>query len=363
MIKYQNRCSKLIFLFALAFGLCSCHSPSEKQEDQKDPIESLDSIPKLHVIEQQSPVEQSLRGIFVIDSSIAWLSGAKGSILRSINGGDTWEIIQAPDTDSLDFRDIHAFDADHAIAISAGYPSRVYKTENAGQNWVLVHENIDSAAFMNSIEFRDNHEGIIFGDQLNGRHLLLKTTDGGNNWSLVDSNTIPIPLKIENGFAASGSCIAVDKKGNYFIGLGGENSRVFQSNDGNNWEAFESTLKSPEAYSGIYSIAYGNNTLIAVGGNFLAVDSAYSPSIYHMDDSNWQKAKGKVFGYRSVIDYCNALDLWICAGTNGIDISLDNGENWLVKSNLNINTLQFVPNSTFALAANGKGKIYKLLFQ
>ena len=49
----------------------------------------------------------SFRGASVPNNQTAWLSGSKGSVVRSIDGGKTFELIKIPDFDSIDFRSIY----------------------------------------------------------------------------------------------------------------------------------------------------------------------------------------------------------------------------------------------------------------
>lgn len=342
-------------LIALFFFACN----TSQQSKQQKTIELEFTINKV-----SSPVKSSIRGISCVDSSTVWLSGAKGTVIRSLDGGKNWDKLIEPDNDSLDFRDVQAFSKDEAIIVSAGFPSRVYRTINGGKSWSLVHENNDSAAFMNSIEFKNRKEGVILGDQLFGRHLILTTSDGGATWSRVDSTYVPQPLAIENGFAASGSCITINKEGHFFIGLGGERTRVFSSVDGLNWRATNTPMVHGEGgASGIYSIAYGNDLIMAVGGNYSKPDSTHYPIISRDQGNSWQPTPAKVNGYRSVIAYCSKADLWVCGGTNGIDWSNNNGKNWENISSENVNTLQFLPNTSKAIAASSKGNICLLDFQ
>jgi photosystem II stability/assembly factor-like uncharacterized protein len=306
---------------------------------------------------QSSPSTASIRGISVVDSNVIWLSGAAGTILQTTDGGKQWNIIPAPDQDSLDYRDVHAFSAQEAIVVSAGFPARVYRTLDRGENWQLVYENQDSAAFMNSIHFKSRSQGIIVGDQLNGCHLVLKTENIGGSWKRIDCINLPKPLKTENGFAASGSCITISPKGNYLIGLGGEKSRVFKSPKGNVWQATETTLGGGKPSRGIYSIAASPNKVIAVGGDYTQTDSSHAVSISVDNGNSWQSG-GKVHGYRSVIAYCKPYESWFCAGITGIELSLDGGKSWEVIGKQNINTLQFDRQSGKGWAAGPKGEIY-----
>lgn len=339
---------RIISYCLIILVLASCQS-KEKIIEPKDKVEI--SIEKL-----DSPVENSLRGISVLSDEIAWLSGAKGNVVKTEDGGSSWQKLSLPDKDSLDFRSLHAFSESAAIVASSGFPSRIFKTIDSGESWNLVYENKDSAAFMNSIAFRNKNEGIVFGDVLDGSHLILKTIDGGNTWNRVAAENMPEPLSIENGFAASGSCIAIDNQGKYYIALGGEKVRVFSSSNGEIWKATETPMYSGSGSKGAYSIAFGDETLIAVGGDYLEVDSARYPVIFK-DGIGWAETEGAVLGYRSVIDYCEKENIWLSAGTNGIDITYDSGITWSKISEENTNTLRFAPNSSIAFIGNSKGEI------
>src|SRR5690349_5969704 len=74
-----------------------------------------------------------LRGLSVVSSTVAWASGAKGTVLRTVDGAH-WQAMQVPEADKIDFRDIHAIDAKTAIVMGAGpgAASRIYRTEDGG---------------------------------------------------------------------------------------------------------------------------------------------------------------------------------------------------------------------------------------
>ena len=314
---------------------------------------------KISFTEQDSPLQLSLRGISVVDSNVVWLSGTKGTILRTLNGGTKWELIQAPDQDSLDFRSIYAFSAQKALVASAGFPARVYKTVDGGLKWKLVYENLDSAAFMNSIAFRGPQQGVIFGDQLGDCHLILQTLDAGNTWRRISCEKLPKPLAYENGFAASNSCIVVTRQRRYVIGLGGLKSRVFTSPRGLAWQASHTTLGGGLSSRGIYALAAGRQRLIAVGGDYTKPDSTYQASISNDQGKTWQSG-GVLNGYRSIVDYSSKHQLWMAAGTNGVDYSEDYGKSWKKVSQLELNTLQFDQASGLAWAASSKGRIFRI---
>ena len=69
---------------------------------------------------QPSGTRSSFRGLSVVDAKTVWVSGSRANFLRTTDGGTTWKLDSIAGADSLDLRDIQAFDAITAVAISAG---------------------------------------------------------------------------------------------------------------------------------------------------------------------------------------------------------------------------------------------------
>ena len=88
---------------------------------------------------QQSGVTARLRGISAVSDRTAWASGASGTILRTMDGGATWQRRSIAGTERLDFRDIDAMSAvvAYALSIGPGEASRIYKTTDGGERWEL----------------------------------------------------------------------------------------------------------------------------------------------------------------------------------------------------------------------------------
>ena len=66
-----------------------------------------------------------LRGISAASDRVVWASGAGGTILRTADGGATWQKLTIPDAQRLDFRDIDAVSETSAYALSIGAGSGV----------------------------------------------------------------------------------------------------------------------------------------------------------------------------------------------------------------------------------------------
>src|SRR4029079_9607982 len=91
---------------------------------------------------QTSGVTARLRGVSAVSESVAWASGAGSTVLRTIDGGTTWQKFTVT-TDALDFRDVDAVDAQTAyiLAAGSGLAARIYKTTDAGKTWTLQFKN------------------------------------------------------------------------------------------------------------------------------------------------------------------------------------------------------------------------------
>src|SRR3989338_9884366 len=69
---------------------------------------------------QSSGTQERLRAVSAVSPTVAWASGNRGTCLRTTDGGRTWRALNVPDADSLDFRDVEAFDAHTASLLSIG---------------------------------------------------------------------------------------------------------------------------------------------------------------------------------------------------------------------------------------------------
>ena len=183
-------------------------------------------------------------------------------------------------------------------------------------------------------------------------------------WKRLPSSNIPLNIGGEACFAASNTCIDYDEHSDtYWIGLGGnERIRVYKSTDGGyTFEAFDTPMLAGKA-RGIYSIDFKDSKIgVAVGGCYLEPDNRRS-AIYSNDGGEtWKKAITPVSGYRSCVTHFKG-SIFVAVGTNGVDISYDNGKNWQKIDDTNLNTIQFLKGTNTAIAVGDGGTLYKYTF-
>lgn len=265
------------------------------------------------------------RGLDVVSDDVAWVAGANGQVGRTIDAGKTWTIDTVPGTAKLQFRDIHGFSAQAAVAMTIGSntDSRVYRTTDGGQSWTMTHQNTIPAAFYCAVEFWDDQRGIIMSDPVGSKLHVLTTMDGGITWTVVDSMKLPPIIKGEYGFAASGTNLTVAENGLAFIATGGSAARVFRSEDyGQTWTVHDTPMMVGKASTGLFSVQFrdGMNG-VAVGGDYARADSMVVNLVRTTDGGKtWTAEHVNKIGYRSCVRYVGSGDDIITVGRKGYSL-------------------------------------------
>src|SRR5258708_13518359 len=120
-------------------------------------------------IPQQSDSTASLRGVHAVNARVVWASGTKGTVLRTTDGGMTWQTVPVAGAADLDFRAIHAFDERTALALSAGLrgKSRIYKTTHGRATRRLPPPNTHPQGFWDAMAFLAETPRLLLDDPAN----------------------------------------------------------------------------------------------------------------------------------------------------------------------------------------------------
>lgn len=242
---------------------------------------SLDSWQQADV-----PTQVLLNAIHMVDSQHGWAAGHDAVILKTTDGGSSWQKSFEAIDEQRPLLDIWFSDADNGIAIGAyGY---FLTTSDGGQTWQdrLVNEE------------HDYHLNAIDGDGAGNLYIaaesgyVYRSQDAGETWEALD-------LPYEGSFFD----IAVFNDTVIVVGLRG---RVFISQDaGENWRPVSTGIET--ALTAIERLASGHVIIAGHAGVVLLLDKQLkSTSLYRMPK-------------RTALSDIEAIDwLLVLAGEQGV---------------------------------------------
>ncbi len=296
-----------------------------------------------------SGTKASLRGVH---------NTAGGAVLRSTDHGSSWRLCAVPpDAGKLDFRGVWGFSKSRAIVMSSGPgdASRLYKTSDGGRSWQLLLKNPDPAGFWDAVAFR-KQAGVLLGDPVDGSFVVYKTNDSGRHWKKEKSAALTANPQGEGAFAASNSALVIRPDGKVVLfgtgGLGG--ARIFRSDskNSNGWTTTSLPWKGKSESAGIFSLAFRDAKHgVAVGGDYKNPANREGTAAFTSDGGmSWQSAAVPPNGYRSSVNWDGNRQAWIAVGSNGSDISRDDGRTWKRLDGADWNAL----GAPWAVGSNGR---------
>ncbi len=239
-------------------------------------------------------VSTGVRLLSAVDANVVWAHGYDGTngntgrnyswFTKTSNGGNTYtsgNIYSSTvtpiigDTNSYKIAGLEGVDANTCWVVSylkAGQnKGAIHRTTNGGTSWQNMTPAgmfTNTASFADVIHFLTPQIGIVVGDPhpgINNEYEIWRTTDGGNNWSLVPGANIPNP-STANEFGLTG---VSTKLGSTNMWFGTNEGRIFRSTDaGLTWNV--STLNAISSVNEIafstplkgYAWVYANNTTL-----------------------------------------------------------------------------------------------------
>jgi photosystem II stability/assembly factor-like uncharacterized protein len=270
---------------------------------------------------------------------------ADGYVLRTSDGGNNWEIIPAGDSYPLFCLDV--IDSLHIAAAGYGgtdYPSKNIYSSDGGNTWINGY--INSTGAINCIHYINRDTGYISMDEQG----LMKTTNRGQSWDLLDPNSpnfqgeyeFQLFLPSNIGYDAGSYLRLFKANGNIDIWhkmiVNNDLSAVF----------FNSEQKGFVLSQGTYGTLFGTingginwDTIQGVpGGNYITFTDSLigyigttTSKIYKTTDrgDNWYETNG-ITNIIAKIFFVNSQTGWAVGGTN-IFKTTDSGENWFEQTN------------------------------
>ncbi|MBL4654207.1 MAG: T9SS type A sorting domain-containing protein [Bacteroidia bacterium] len=226
-----------------------------------------------------------------INSSVGIAVGEYKNIIKTEDGGETWKKKVSTSSDWL--YDVY-LSGDTGYAV--GYNGAVWKSDDAGGwGWNEI-ETGDSLTSYNSVYFMDGSNGFIAGD----KGTIIKTSDGGNNWTKLNTPTTQKLRKIyfKNntlGFAIgdSGTILRTDDGGEnwslknswakstlmdiHFLSsdtgyiVGDKGLILFTSNSGGSWQSVYSGTTS--LLTSVYFVSSDAGYIVGSEGTCLKINN------------------------------------------------------------------------------------------
>ncbi|HRI79741.1 MAG TPA: YCF48-related protein [Cyclobacteriaceae bacterium] len=311
-----------------------------------------------HLTKVETGIAATFRALSVVDNQVAWLSGSKGWTGLTNDGGKTWNFSQVKGFENSDFRSLYGFDDQRAVIANAGSPTTILLTEDGGKTWHAVYSNNHKDAFVDGVDFWNKNDGLMMGDRIEGKMLLLRTHDGGRSWTAVQD--APLLSPGEGSFAASGTGIRCTGKRDVMICTGGTISRLWKSEDqGTHWSFIPVPVIQGQSTTGIFSFLSNNSHLIVVGGNYKDEWYNHDHNFYSKDGgAHWLTPVPPARGFRECVEPINNNTL-IATGPSGTDISYDNGITWKgLSDEKGLHVVRKARNGNRVMAAGNNGLVF-----
>ncbi|WP_248724392.1 YCF48-related protein [Seonamhaeicola sp. ML3] len=126
-----------------------------------------------------------ITNIEFISTEIGFLTGNRGEIIKTEDGGDTWNLISTIET-NYSLNDILFIDTNHGYVTANG----IYETVDGGVNWTRLQSSIPLENY-NSIKKNNNGDLIVVGmvdyGALFDKGGIIKTKEANGNWELISS--------------------------------------------------------------------------------------------------------------------------------------------------------------------------------
>jgi len=305
----------------------------------------------IEVLQQGKPT--SIRGLSVVDDNTAWISGSKGTISITTDGGKTWNWQTVKGYEKADFRDIEAFSDKEAVIMSSGTPALILKTTDGGTTWQEKYRKTDTAYFLDAMDFADKLHGYILGDPINNKFLLLETKDGGETWQPFKSP--PTALPGEAAFAASGTCLRFSCDLLYII-TGGTSTRLITWHGTKSWDYKDVPLSHGKSSQGGFSFACGDNLGVLVGGDYSNDKKTDSVAAIQITRNRFILPVKSPVGFQSCVEHVSS-QTFLSTGTPGSNITTDSGKTWTKIDDTSYNVCRKAKQGKLVLLAGNGGKI------
>lgn len=276
-------------------------------------------------VAQTSGTTVRLRQVKAVNDNVVWACGASGVVLRTINGGATWEV-KTPTNTAVTNYSIDAIDSLTAWVtgtVGGTADFTIWKTTDGGMTWTAQYNN--PAGFSDGIRFFNANEGVLYADPdpwPSTYWEILRTTNGGNTWTRVPRANIPPADSVNGEYGAAGS---IDIVGNTvwfsaYYNTNANPTKVYKSTDkGNTWTV--SGFNQQQGYAGSSYLAFAD----ANNGVAVCLDGTTAKTTD--GGVTWTVTPITGAAFRYVVNV-PGFNLYLAVGSSGASWYSTDGVNW-----------------------------------
>lgn len=281
----------------------------------------------------------TLYGVWFVNANTGFISGGTSSsrvIKKSTDGGTTWSNSYF-EIDPATFYSLQFLN--ETTGFVYGYESEVFRTTNAGANWVMIYIGSNGVF---SGEFLDYNTGIICGLNYVGSNIH-KTTNAGASWTTLNTPLAGQQFLLQVFFRNANTAFL--SSSSYTTSV----PNILRTSDGgSNWN-FVFTGTASQVVFKISDINSDTMIAVAQAGNILRT---YNAGV------NWA---GSSFGSYNLNNIAMTNNLHAYAvGQNVIIKTTNTGNNWNVQytPSSDLQAVFFLNDQTGWACGTG-GKLYK----
>ncbi len=275
------------------------------------------------------------------DPNYGWVCGFSGMVLRSTDGGLTWQgagISSAYQLESIFF-----------TSRTTGYCSGVegvYKSIDGGKSWTEISP--DTSISYWGLHFVNDNIGVVLsGGCLNNVQKFFRTTDGGSTWSLFEAYEVNSGLTDPVLYSANG------------LGYASSSGRIWKTvNGGVTWSIHSVTGTNVWAEE----LAHiGNSFLVPYAGSTCIGDKSTGGTRFSTDDgASWYSTDMGRPMYGTFL--INETTGWAVGDNSALYYTTNAGRNWELRNcgitGGNLDDIYFLNESTGWVVGNTG--VYKL---
>jgi photosystem II stability/assembly factor-like uncharacterized protein len=261
---------------------------------------------------QRSGVMTRLNSVYFLDSSRGWVVGGNGLLLVTEDGGRNWKASPRSVTDN--FRDVHFFNSStglilvekslHNLKSETEPRSYLLKTTDGGKNWTRIDFGLSSVE-RNPLLIRfvfAGQNGWAFGEE--GQ--IASTEDGGNSWRRLQSNTRSLLL----------SAYFHDNQRGWIAGAA--STVIFTADGGKSWTQGRVPVSNLRI-NGLSFMDQSRGIAVCSAGTILSTTNggkSWQPLLY--------KAEVDLFD----VKYTGDRQVWVAGDGGTLLKSMDAGQSW-----------------------------------